>query len=326
MTIVLNKEEIQKSIIISNESLKAIEEAFDLLSKGHAVMPPIMRLDINDKNGEVDVKTAYIKGLDSFAIKISPGFFNNPKLGLPTTSGMMVLLNSNTGILESVLLDKGYLTDVRTALAGAIASKYLAKKNISNVGIIGAGAQARFQLEALLLVKKPKEIRVWARNQDKTNRYISDIKKKYNLKILDSKNTQEVVENSEIVITTTPSKNPLIKAEWLHPGLQITAMGSDAEHKNEIDPKIISSSDLYVCDCQSQTSILGELHHAIEKGFVEKNKKQIEIGEIINGSKKGRNSEQDIIICDLTGTGIQDTAIARLAYKKALEKKLGLKL
>ena len=139
MTIILNKKEIQKSISISNESLKAIEEAFGLLSKGEAIMPPIMRLDIVDKHGEVDVKTAYIKGLESFAIKISPGFFNNPKIGLPTTSGMMVLLNSNTGMLEAVLLDKGYLTDLRTALAGAIASKYLAKKNISNVGIIGAG-------------------------------------------------------------------------------------------------------------------------------------------------------------------------------------------
>ena len=103
-------------------------------------------------------------------------------------------------------------------------------------------------------------------------------------------------------------------------------MGSDAEHKNEIDPKIISSSDLYVCDRQSQTSILGELHHAIEKGIVKKSEKQTEIGEIINGSKKGRSSEKDIIICDLTGTGIQDTAIARLAFKKGLEKKLGLKL
>ena len=326
MTIILNKEEIQKCISISNESLKAIEEAFSFLSKGDAIMPPIMRLDIIDKHGEVDVKTAYIKGLDSFAIKISPGFFNNPNIGLPTTSGMMVLLNSNTGMLEAVLLDKGYLTNVRTALAGAIASKYLAKKTISNVGIIGAGAQARFQLEALLLVKNPKEIRLWARNEDRANNYISELKKKYNFKALVSKNVQEVVENSEIVITTTPSKDPLVKAEWLHPGLQITAMGSDAEHKNEIDPKIISSSDLYVCDRQSQTSILGELHHAIEKGVVKKSKKQTEIGEIINGSKKGRNSEQDIIICDLTGTGIQDTAIARLAFKKGLEKKLGLEL
>ena len=159
MTLILKKQEIRKCVSVSKESIAAIEKGFSVLSKGGVVMPPIMRLDVEDHNGEIDVKTAYIKGLDSFAIKISPGFFDNPKIGLPTTSGMMVLLNSNTGTLEAVLLDEGFLTDVRTAVAGAIASKHLAKKTISNVGIIGAGAQAKLQLEALMLVKNPKELR-----------------------------------------------------------------------------------------------------------------------------------------------------------------------
>ena len=166
MTIILNQKQIKQCVSISLESLNIIEKAFAELSKGNAIMPPIMRLDINENNGEVDVKTAYIKGLDTFAIKISPGFFNNPKIGLPTTSGMMVLFDSNTGVLKAVLLDQGYLTDLRTAVAGAIASKYLAKESVSNVGIIGAGVQAKLQLEALLLVKKPKELRLWARNEN----------------------------------------------------------------------------------------------------------------------------------------------------------------
>ena len=326
MTIVVNQNQLKKCVSISLESLNIIEKAFSQLSKGNAIMPPIMRLDINENNGEVDVKTAYIKGLDSFAIKISPGFFNNPKIGLPTTSGMMILLDSKTGVLKAILLDKGYLTDVRTAVAGAIASKYLAKNSISNVGIVGAGAQAKFQLEALLLVKKPKEIRLWARSENSAKAYIAEINKKYNFKTFICKTVQEVTENSEIVISTTPSKEPLIKAEWLHPGLQITAMGSDAEHKNEIDPQIIATADLYVCDRQSQTSILGELHHAIKKGIVDKNKEYTEVGEIINGTKKGRKSDQEIIICDLTGTGVQDTAIARFAFEKAVKNKMVLEV
>ena len=209
---------------------------------------------------------------------------------------------------------------------GAIASKYLAKNSISNVGIVGAGAQAKFQLEALLLVKKPKEIRLWARSENSAKAYIAEINKKYNFKTFICKTVQEVTENSEIVISTTPSKEPLIKAEWLHPGLQITAMGSDAEHKNEIDPQIIATADLYVCDRQSQTSILGELHHAIKKGIVDKNKEYTEVGEIINGTKKGRKSDQEIIICDLTGTGVQDTAIARFAFEKAVKNKMVLEV
>ena len=186
MTIVVNQNQLKKCVSISLESLNIIEKAFSQLSKGNAIMPPIMRLDINENNGEVDVKTAYIKGLDSFAIKISPGFFNNPKIGLPTTSGMMILLDSKTGVLKAILLDKGYLTDVRTAVAGAIASKYLAKNSISNVGIVGAGAQAKFQLEALLLVKKPKEIRLWARSENSAKAYIAEINKKYNFKTFDT--------------------------------------------------------------------------------------------------------------------------------------------
>ena len=326
MTIILKNEELKKCVSLSSEAIKVIEEAFKNLSEGKAIMPPIMRLDIEENNGEVDIKTAYIKGLDSFAIKMSPGFFDNPKIGLPSTSGLMVLLSAKTGLLEAVLLDKGYLTDIRTAIAGAIAAKYLTKQSLSNIGIIGAGAQARLQLEALMLVRKPKELRIWSRDLDKAKNYISDINKIIKIKTLIAKNPQEVTENSELVITTTPSKTPLIKSEWLHPGLHITAMGSDAEHKNEIDPKIIKAADLYVCDIQSQTSLLGELHHAIKTGLIKENQKFTEIGEIINGSKEGRKNDKEITICDLTGTGIQDTAIARFAYKKALEKKLGLKL
>ncbi|MBG76944.1 MAG: cyclodeaminase [Pelagibacteraceae bacterium] len=326
MTLILKQEELKNCVSISVEGIKVIEDAFKNLSEGNAIMPPIMRLDIEENNGEVDVKTAYIKGLDSFAIKMSPGFFDNPKIGLPSTGGLMVLLSSKTGTLEAVLLDKGYLTDIRTALAGAISVKYLAKKEISSVGIIGAGAQAKLQLEALMLVRKPSELRIWSRDSNKTKNYITEVNKKFDIKILMTKNPQEVTENSEVVITTTPSTTPLIKSEWLHPGLHITAMGSDAEHKNEIDPQIIKKADMYVCDSQSQTAILGELNHAIKTGLIDKNVKFTEIGDIVSGSKKGRKNDQEITICDLTGTGIQDTAIARLALKKAKNKNLGISI
>ena len=182
------------------------------------------------------------------------------------------------------------------------------------------------QLEALLLVKKPKEVRIWSRDEYKVKNYISEVKKNHNLKVYFSQNVQELTENSEIVITTTPSTKPLIKAEWLHPGLHITAMGSDAEHKNEIDPKIIKKADLYVCDHQSQAATLGELNHAIKAGLISEKKNFSEIGDIINGLKNGRNNEKDVTICDLTGTGVQDTAIARYAFKKAKEKNLGFRI
>ena len=169
MTILLNSEEIKKCVELNEQLIPIIEDAFKNLALGKTTMPPILRLDIEQYHGESDVKAAYIDGLDSYAIKIASGFFNNPKLGLPSSNGLMVLLDSETGVLKSVLLDKGYLTDVRTAIAGAIAAKYLSNPQSTKAGIIGAGIQAKLQLQALSLVRNIETAFIWARDQEKIN-------------------------------------------------------------------------------------------------------------------------------------------------------------
>jgi len=326
MTIILQENEIKKCVDINTDLIPIIEEAFVCLTKGLTIMPPILRLDIKENHGEVDVKTAYIKGLDSFAIKVSPGFFNNPSLNLPTTSGMMILLDSKTGILKSVLLDKGYLTNVRTAIAGAIAAKHLSNKDISTVGIIGAGIQAKLQLKALMLVRKPTIAYVWGRNDKKVKQFIADNYSELKIKLIQSHNPEEVCKKSDVLITTTPSTEPLIKSEWIRKGTHITAMGSDAEHKNELDPKIVQECDLYIADKQSQTTILGELHHAIKAKLISSEKIFTELGSVINKDVQGRSSKDAITVCDLTGTGVQDTAIARYAFNLAMKNNFGLQL
>ena len=297
MTIILQENEIKKCVDINTDLIPIIEEAFVCLTKGLTIMPPILRLDIKENHGEVDVKTAYIKGLDSFAIKVSPGFFNNPSLNLPTTSGMMILLDSKTGILKSVLLDKGYLTNVRTAIAGAIAAKHLSNKDISTVGIIGAGIQAKLQLKALMLVRKPTIAYVWGRNDKKVKQFIADNYSELKIKLIQSHNPEEVCKKSDVLITTTPSTEPLIKSEWIRKGTHITAMGSDAEHKNELDPKIVQECDLYIADKQSQTTILGELHHAIKAKLISSEKIFTELGSVINKDVQGRSSKDAITVC-----------------------------
>ena len=177
MTLILNSAEIKECVQFNAELIPIIEDAFKNLSLGKTVMPPILRVDIEKYHGESDVKAAYIQGLDSFAVKVASGFFNNPKLGLPSSNGLMILLDSQTGVIKSVLLDKGYLTDVRTAIAGAIASKYLSNPESSTVAIIGTGIQARMQLEALTLVRDIKNVNVWSRDIQKTQHYIEDIRK-----------------------------------------------------------------------------------------------------------------------------------------------------
>ena len=325
MTIILQSEDIKKCVQLNEQLIPIIEDAFKNLAQGKTTMPPILRLDIEKYHGETDVKAAYIEGLDSYAVKVASAFFNNPKLGLQSSTGLMILLDSQTGFIKSVLLDKGYLTDVRTAIAGAIAAKHLSNHDSTKAGIIGAGLQAKLQLEALTLVRKINTAYIWSRDSFKTNKFVEQINNlNVNLEVCSS--AEEVLQKSEIVVTTTPSKSPLIKSNWLKKGLHITAMGSDAEQKNELDPLIIKQCDLYVPDSVSQTGILGELHHALEKNIVSSDYNYDELGNVILNSNLGRKSKDDITVCDLTGTGVQDTAIARHTFNIALKKKLGIEV
>jgi ectoine utilization protein EutC len=326
MMIILNEEELRQYVQINTDAIEVVEQGFTRLAQGQVTLPPIMRIDIPENNGEVDVKTAYIKGFDKFAIKLSSGFFNNYKLGLPSLSGMMLLISTETGIPQAVLLDNGYLTDVRTAAAGAIASKYLARTNVETVGVIGAGAQARYQMMALKEVRDFKKVIVYGPTTSRVEQFVQTIGPKLNVEVVVAKSAEAVVKESEIVVTTTPSTTPIIKEEWLHPGLHITAMGSDAEHKQELEASVLSRVDVLVCDVKSQCFRLGELHHGLDQGTITKDSPIIELGELTAGNRKGRTDDKQITVCDLTGTGVQDTAIALYAYNAMVAKGLGLKM
>ncbi len=226
--LIATEEQLRKYVMMNADLIQRIEDGFSALSAGKVTMPPIMRLDMPEKHAEVDVKTAYIPGLEGFAVKISPGFFNNHTLGLPSTSGLMVLLSAETGFVKAVLLDNGYLTDVRTGVAGAIATKHLARDSIRTVGVIGTGAQAHYQVRALRLVRSFERLLVYGRSQDHLTQYVHDMSEELGIEVTAEESIEAVIRQSDIVITTTPSHEPLIEAAWLHPGLHITAMGSDA--------------------------------------------------------------------------------------------------
>lgn len=309
------EDEIRNVIKVDTRAIEEVEKGFTAYSDGKVKVPPILRLDFPDVQGEIDVKTAVIEDLDSFALKVSSGFFDNHKLNLPSLSGLMMLFSSQTGMLKTIFLDNGYLTDVRTGIAGAIAAKYLAKQQISSVGVIGTGVQARYQVEALSLVRDFDTVHVFGRNENAAKKYAEDISTALGKQVIVHQDIESVVKNSDIVITTTPATAPLMKSEWLHPGIHITAVGSDAEHKQELEPEVFSKADLVACDIMEQCIRLGELHHAKEHLIDFDLQNVVELGDIISGKTAGRVSDEQITVCDLTGTGIQDTAIARLAYK-----------
>lgn len=315
--IVLNEKEIRACVSMDQEALEAVAEGFSALAQGKVTVPPIMRIDVPDKHGEVDVKTAYIHGLDSFAIKIAAGFINNRQLGLPTGSGLMVLISAETGNPKAILLDNGYLTDVRTGLAGALAAQYLAKTQIDTAGVIGSGMQARYQMRSLKLVRDFSRLLVYGIIPKEVDQYVAEMAEELGIEVIQVDSAERVVRESEIVVTTTPARQPYLKANWLHPGLHITCMGSDAEDKQELYADVFVHVDRIVCDKRTQVFRLGELHHALEAGFITDENSVAEIGEIITGQKPGRQSDDEITICDLTGVGVQDTQIARYAYAQA---------
>jgi ectoine utilization protein EutC len=320
---VLTEAELRKIVHLDLETVDVVEKAFAALAAGKVVMPPILSMAIPEANGEVDVKTAYISGFDSFAIKVSPGFFDNPKLGLPSLNGLMILFSAKTGLVEALLLDNGFLTAIRTAAAGAVAARHLAPNRVDTAGVIGAGAQARLQLQAARLVRPFRRALVWARDSEKAHACAADLAATLGILVETVSEPARLVAESQLVVTTTPAEEPVLMAEWLHPRLHVTAMGSDQSGKNEIDPRAIAAGDLYVADRISQCETLGELRAAMAAGLWKNRGKPPELGEIVSGLKPGRTDDRQVTVCDLTGTGAQDTAIASYAVERAREAGIG---
>lgn len=314
---IYQEEEIRQKVALDQQALLAIKEAFVKLSQGEVVMPDVMHIDIKEHQGEVDVKSAYIQGMEKFAIKQSSGFFNNPKKGLPSSGGLMIVIDSTTGFPCAILLDNGYLTDIRTALAGAVGAKYLAPNNIKKVGLIGTGNQARLQLQALKLVRNYNHVVIYARDSHKSQEFAKEMSIKLACETTVVQSVAQVVKAVDTLITTTPSREALIMADDLHPGLHITAMGADAPYKNEIDPFAFNYFDYIICDDIGQSLRIGESRSANEKGLYKTNSEKIlTLGEVIQNPELSKKAQIQTTLCDLTGVGAQDTAIANYALKR----------
>ncbi len=311
---IATEDELRRAVRLDLETVEVIGAAFAALAGGGVVMPPVMSMDLAAAHGEVDVKTAYIPGLDGFAIKVSPGFFDNPKIGLPSLNGLMILFSARTGLVEALFLDNGYLTDIRTAAAGAVAARHMAPATVETAGVIGTGVQARLQMQAAHLVRPFTRLLVWGRDADKAAACAAELSETLGVAAVPVTDPARLVAESQLVVTTTPARAPVLMADWLHPGLHVTAMGSDQAGKNEIDPRALAAADAYVCDRVSQCETMGELRRALETGDWPGGTPP-ELGEIVTGRVAARQRDADITICDLTGTGAQDTAIATHAAR-----------
>ncbi len=322
---IVTERELRELVQLDAGALEVVAAGFTDLVSRDVALPPIMHINVADQGGEVDVKSAYVAGAPRFAIKVAGGFWENPRrFGIPSSSSQMIVLSASTGYCEAILLDNGYLTDVRTALAGALVARHLAPPQLDAVGQIGAGAQGRFQMRALQLVRPYRRVLVYDRDEARLEAYVAEMPAVLGVEVVRASGPEEVVRTCDLVTTSTPSQQPYIRAEWLRPGQHLTAMGADAPHKQELFPDVLARADVIVCDRRSQCAQLGELHHALEAGLISESAVIPELGEVIAGRHPGRQSPEQITVADLTGVGVQDTAISLLAYDRAASRGLGV--
>ncbi|MHA1418575.1 MAG: ornithine cyclodeaminase family protein [Candidatus Heimdallarchaeaceae archaeon] len=312
MTKIINLKEIKK-VIEKINPIEIIEEGFVAYSQKKVEIPPVGEMVFDDPPGECHIKYGFIKEDDYFVIKVATGFYDNPKINLPAFDGLMLLFSQKTGQLLSILLDEGHLTNIRTASAGAIAAKYMAPKNVKRIGVFGAGTHGRLQPIYLQKVLNCKNIITWGLNQEELDVYEKDMKE-LGFQVQTTQDPEDITSSCNLIVTCTPSKEPLIFADQIRKGTHITAIGSDTAEKQELDSAILKKTDRLIVDSIEQCMSRGESFKAMNNSMIKK-EKMIELGHMIMKKEYQRQSEEEITVVDLTGVAIQDIQIAKAVWK-----------
>ena len=325
-TLILCEEDVKK-VLSLEEVTDTVESAFRMKGLGHAQMPPKQYLFMKKYNGDLRTMPAYLEENDSVTVKVVNSHpENRKKHGLPTVMATIILVDPETGA-PTAIMGGTWVTALRTGAAGAIAAKYLANPNPKTVGVVGAGTQARTQLMGLGYVfESIEEVRVWDLNEKAALKCVEEMKSKHNQEfIYPVKSVRNAVQGADIIVTATPSRKPLVSADWIDDGAHINCIGADAPGKQELDPAILVESKIVVDDW-SQSCHGGEINVPLAKGIITKGDIWGDICEIVAGLKQGRTSPDEITVFTSTGLAIQDAAAAKLAYKKALKQKIGKQL
>ena len=325
MKTLLLPEKTVRKMLSMEDVMHAVESAFKMKGSGHAQMPPKQYLFMSKYNGDLRTMPAYLEENDVVAVKIVNSHpENRRKHGLPTVMATIILIDPKTGAPVAII-GGTWITDLRTGAAGAIAAKYLANKDPKIIGLVGAGAQAKTQLMSLLLLyKKIDQVKVWSRTTKSTISYVKDMESIYGhvTKIIPVKSVKNAVQGADIVVTTTPSRKPLVSEDWVSEGMHFNCIGADAPGKQELDPAILTKAKIVVDDW-NQACHSGEINVPLAEGIIMEKDIWGNICEVVAGLKPGRTSPKEITVFTSTGLAIQDAATANIAYQKALEKKVG---
>lgn len=319
-TLILEGKTIRK-IVTMKEAIRAIEKGFRFFGQGKVQMPPKVYIDLKKYKGDFRAMPAYAEGFKASVIKWVNVHPENKKKGLPTVMAIIILSDPTTGFPLCVM-DATYATALRTGAAGGVAAKYLARRSSKKVALVGCGAQAETQLAALKELFNIDQVNVWGPNPAESKRFVKRVKKGAKFKMNIARTIESCVKDCDIVVTTTPSRKPLVKLGWIKPGAHINAIGADAKGKQELDPRILKKAKVVV-DAWEQASHSGEINVPLSKKQLSKKDVYANIGEVVAGRKKGRAKRDEITVFDSTGLAVQDIAIADLVYRKGRKLRKG---
>ncbi len=310
-----------KPLIDEAELLDEIAAGFVLYSQGRVTVPPVGFLHFDEPPGDVHIKYGSVSGDDYWGLKTASAFYRNADLGLPVSDGLLLVFSQKTGALDLILLDECWLTDMRTAAAGAVAARHLAPERVELIGIVGTGVQARMQLEMLRDVVDCGRCLVWGRSPEKVCAMIEELEAResiraWGLDIQPAPTLDELVSRCDLIVTTTSATVPLVGADMVGPGTHITAMGSDDHGKQELDAAVLGKADVVVADSRSQCLDHGECRAAVEEGWIQEDA-IVELGTVIEDPARGRTDADQITVADLTGVAVQDIQIAKMVARTA---------
>lgn len=295
-------------------ALQRLQEGFIAYSAGKVQVPPVQTFSFTQANGDCCIKSAFIEGSDTFTVKLSTGFYDNPGKGLDSNDGLMLVLSAHSGQPLALLADQGWLTCMRTALAGRIVAKLLAPNQVEAIGILGTGMQARLQLEQLMSVTDCRQVVVWGRSEPGLQRYHA-FAETLGFAVRAVSEPQAVAEAANLIVCATPSRAALLNPEWLQAGTHITAVGADCPGKQELDPAVVASAQRIIVDSAAQCSQYGEVSHALKAGLITLDQ-LTEIGVVLAGHAPGREAHEHLTLADLTGVAVQDAQIACSVFEK----------
>jgi len=321
-TLLLSKQEVA-GLICMREVIGAVEEAYKAFNSDQVVQPDYIGIDLHPPRGEIDFKLGYYKGDEIISMKASSGGFpNNPATyGVPSGMGTILLFDARTCALSCVM-DGSLITGLRTGAAGAVSVKALARRDAKTIASIGTGNQARMQIRAISEIMNIDVIHAWDHTPASLAKYKADIEDEFGIPVVTADSKQAAVEQADILITTTRGKGSLVEAGWVKPGTHIVAIGTDAGGKQELDPEIFRNAKVVV-DSILQCSEKGETQHPLRHNILTKGDIHAEIGEVLLGTKPGRENDDEITIFDSTGMAIQDNTTSTRIYRNAIERNVG---